>query len=100
MPQPKPVLAVRDRDGDTSGEPKRGPGRPPKYPWDHWLRPGSAWELHRDQDYDCKTSSIIASARREAVSRGIIEQFNYVYDGFLELTQSVTIWVEETDGGA
>jgi len=40
-----------------------------RYPWSEWLD-GGAWELTKGQDYEARTSTIIANARSQAKRRG------------------------------
>lgn len=50
---------------------KRGPGRPPKYPWAQWLD-GRAKVLTRGKDFDATTTSMRQMVLQMARARGLL----------------------------
>jgi hypothetical protein len=40
-----------------------------RYPWDELMN-GQVWQLTRGEDYDAKTSTLVANARAQAKRRG------------------------------
>lgn len=43
----------------------RGPGRPPKYPWDQWSD-GSVWRATSGTDFDCSRDGFVDALRQFA----------------------------------
>lgn len=51
--------------------PTKKPGPKPKYPYDKWLTPRTKWQqLVREEDYDCKSETIVRKLRYQAKKRG------------------------------
>lgn len=46
-------------------------GRPPLYPWDKWLKPGSTTILEKGEHFDCQSRSMELLARRQVQRRGL-----------------------------
>lgn len=48
----------------------RGPGRPPKYPWETWLD-GEPWELEQGSDFDGTVKGFRENLIRVGKRRGL-----------------------------
>jgi len=47
------------------------PGRPPKYPWDRWLKRKGLTTLEKGKDFDCQVQSFVLMVYNQASRRNL-----------------------------
>jgi hypothetical protein len=60
-------------------------GRPNKYPWSRWLKPGSSRILRQGRDYTCSTRSMICYLYEVAARKELTVSVNSLSDSSIQI---------------